>query len=223
MSLQLLKCPNCGAPLPPSVVNAVVVCAYCSRSVAGPRAAATAPSPPAAPQPAAPPPAAPPPAAPAPAARQPAARQPAAPPSAPRYDGSEAALLAYTRSILGTNTDDLYLYSEIPSSKEGNAREVHAPRLSPEERVLVLYDDTLFGAGDDGFVLTTRRICWRNILDDPRSVAWADLDPASVVRNEDGITVGGHSLNLTLGDDASPFPARVITLLQTLASGPRRG
>lgn len=213
MSLQLLKCPNCGAPLPPSVVDAVVVCAYCGRSVAGPRsAAAPVPAPAAAPQ--APPVAT----APAPVATPAAAsRTPC------RFDGSAASLLGLAREILGSVEDDLYFSPQIPASKERNARAVHAAWLDANEPVLVLYDDTLFGAGDDGFVLTAQRLHWRNILDEPRTLAWAELDPAQIGPGEDGLTVHGQPLHLTLGDDASEFPARLVTLLQSLALGPRRG
>lgn len=206
MSLQLLKCPNCGAPLPPSVVDAVVACAYCGRSVAGPRSAAAPPTAPVA----------------APAAASVAAPV-AAPPTPPRFDGSATSLLGLAREIVGSVEDDLYFRPQIPASKERNARAVHVAWLDANEPVLVLYDDTLFGAGDDGFVLTAQRLHWRNILDEPRTLAWAELDPAQIGPGEDGLTVHGQPLHLTLGDDASEFPARLIALLQTLALGPRRG
>jgi len=116
--------------------------------------------------------------------------------------------------------DDHYFYPEIPASKEDNAREVHAAVLRPDERVLVLYDDTVFGAADDGFVLTTTRICWRNIMDDPCIISWASLDPATVSVADDGLVVAGRPLHITTGDDTPGFAARVVALVQSLASGP---
>ncbi|MEZ4411043.1 MAG: hypothetical protein R3A52_31870 [Polyangiales bacterium] len=202
MPLEVLKCPNCAAPLNPSVAGQVIVCDYCGRSVSGLAMRAPAPLPPAAP-PAAPPQAA------------PVARPAAA------FDWSEDSVLALAKRHLGVG-DSRYFSPHIPASKEKNAREMHKASLPEGERVLVLFDDTVFGAADDGFVLTTRRVCWHNILEDPYAVAWADLDPEDVRLDDDEVVVAHGTLQLTQVVGDKGFKQRVVKLFRELASHARR-
>lgn len=62
-----------------------------------------------------------------------------------------------------TGADAFYLAPSIPPKKERNVRALHAAHLPAHEPILGLYDGTVFGAADNEFVITARRLCWRNI------------------------------------------------------------
>lgn len=99
---------------------------------------------------------------------------------AARIPMTEDAILGLLRQHFGSD-DSLYLAPTIPQKREVAARRAHAAHLSHDERILALYDDTVFGTGDDGFVVTAKRVCWRNIKGDARSLEWRYLDPESII------------------------------------------
>ena len=53
---------------------------------------------------------------------------------------------------------NLYLHPNIPLRKANNVRLKYSAFLQGWEELLAVYDGTMFGAGDDGFVLTNRGI-----------------------------------------------------------------
>lgn len=101
---------------------------------------------------------------------------------AARISMTEDAILALLRQHFGAD-DSLYLAPTVPPKREAGARRAHAAHLPASERVLALYDDTVFGSGEDGFVVTAQRLCWKNIKGEPRSIEWRNLDPESVIPN----------------------------------------
>lgn len=74
-------------------------------------------------------------------------------------------------------TDSMDLAPHLPLRSEENARRVHAAHLPAGETILGLYDDTLFDSGEEGFLVTARRLCWKNEGEEPRMIEWADVDP----------------------------------------------
>lgn len=298
MALEVLKCPNCGAPMPSTVTGSVVTCQYCGRAVTGipidaparsatpPRPSSVPPAPPSSAPPVAPPASVrapargesestPPqgrlrraraeePEATAPEARRPVlgaskpagvSKAPSAGPQGPRvpfkgrsssvvrpklnigaglshrdepeeaaeeeeFDGpdfgwSDAEVQNAAREFLKT-AESLYYAPEIPSSKEKNARETHKRVLERDEKILALYDDTVFGGADDGFVLTAKRLCWKNIMEDPQSLRWDEIDPDQVDWNDDAVVLMGHELQITL-DEGKPLLRRLGELVQELS------
>lgn len=316
MPLELLKCPNCGAPLPNTTTTGVVVCQYCNRSVSGIPVSQPLPQPAAQPAPTqtaparpAPPPAQPPaptqtaaqaPAQPAkPPPAQPVAQAPAKPaaegapkparkvslpekpaesaqeasrvkirrkedsapaeessPSrtrvkvrgdstsavaaayqssagaAPRrvqlggrddeesdedeFDWSEESFVALAKDHLGQR-DSLFFHPNIPADKLKAGRATHKESLERDERVLVLYDNTVFGGADDGFVMTVNQLCWKNIGDEPQSLAWEDIDPESVDWDDDHIEVDGQEIQVHIGDDPAALCEAAGELIIELA------
>lgn len=101
---------------------------------------------------------------------------------AARIQMTEEAILALLRQHFGVD-DSLYLAPTIPPKRELGARLAHAAHLPANERILALYDDTVFGSGQDGFVVTAKRLCWKNIKGEARTIEWRFLDPESVVPN----------------------------------------
>jgi len=208
-----MLCPECGAPVPPPPADA---CAYCRT-----RFPPSFSAPPAAPAVSAP-------AAPAPQAPQPPAAQakPAPPPfedepEAPvtSFAGmTDAYVAAKVKEHLGEN-DSLFSTATLGSRKEGNARGVHAAHLPPEEPIVALWDNTVFGAADDSVLLTARRVCWHdNGLSDAYMLPWRSLDPAKV-RVIDATNLEVQGANMFVNGDGA---ARMADLLRALATEARR-
>ncbi len=106
----------------------------------------------------------------------------------------EDLVLELARRHLGP-LDDHYLQGAIPPRKLRRASRVHED-LGPAQ-VLVLYDDTVFGAGNDGFVVTLEHLLWRNFLESPQQAAWISLDPAIVVLRDGQVQIGERHIELT--------------------------
>lgn len=79
----------------------------------------------------------------------------------------------------------------IPPADEQAARHAHVDHLAPHERILALYETGSFG-GHEGFVLTARRVCWKNPGEPARAIEWRDLEP-------ERLYVDAH--RLVLGDE----------------------
>lgn len=122
--------------------------------------------------------------------------------------GSDAARIAMTdASVLAllrqhfAGTDAMVLCPGIPGKKELAARAVHAQHLPSDERVLALFDDTVFGSGDEGFVVTARRLCWKNPRGRAQMIEWRHLDPDRMYADRQRLFLGGAAIEL--GGDES--------------------
>ena len=60
---------------------------------------------------------------------------------------------------------NVFLFEHIPSKKLTNAKQKYAFEMGNDEDVVLLYDDTLFGTAKKGFLLTTKRLYSKNILE----------------------------------------------------------
>lgn len=108
----------------------------------------------------------------------------------------DSEVLALLRQHFGS-TDSMDLAPHLPLRTEENARRVHAANLPPGETILGLFDDTLFDSGEDGFVLTLRRLCWKNEGETPRMIEWADVDPDRLFADGKRISFGQGTLILS--------------------------
>jgi hypothetical protein len=122
----------------------------------------------------------------------------------------EAVLELAARSVDGK--DGIYVAPSIPPRKEKNARAVHAAWLPADEPIAVLFDDTLFGAGDDGFVVTPARICWRNFGEEPNMLPWQEVVTVDVAEP----VLNGKRIKTTSGKQATLTGS--VALFRTLAS-----
>ncbi len=111
--------------------------------------------------------------------------------------------------------DRLYIGAEIPAAKLSKALAVHAAVLEDGERPLVLYDDTLLGDGSDGFVVTARRICWKNFLEHPRQLRWADFQAPEIQQRSGEVAIGESAIKIS--DEA--VRGQLITFLGGAAAG----
>lgn len=69
----------------------------------------------------------------------------------------------------------VHVAPDVPARKERSARESFAAPVEAEEPMFVLYDDTMWGGGQGGFVITPRHLCWRNFMEHPRRLRWDEL------------------------------------------------
>lgn len=71
-----------------------------------------------------------------------------------------AGLLEEIEKSLDEFTDKNLWVGTIPPKKLNNAIATYAPKVSPED-VLLLYDDTVFGSAKEGLLLTAEAVYWR--------------------------------------------------------------
>ena len=154
-----LSCSICGAGLPPSDERGVSSCFYCGTHHTGDRtseilavAAAIAEAP---------------------------MRD-----RESMHDGEDAARIPMTEeSILRllrqqfSDAEPVSLCPHIPPRKENLVRQAHLVHLSDNERILALHDTSWLGHGAEGFLVTARRLAWKNAGEPACSVTWRELDP----------------------------------------------
>lgn len=90
----------------------------------------------------------------------------------------------------------LYYYPHIPLDKLTVAGASFGQGVESDEPVALLYDNTLFGKCDNGVLLTLKRICWCNLLEEPVSLMWSELAPSDLSKVDMGITFKDKQLNL---------------------------
>jgi hypothetical protein len=114
----------------------------------------------------------------------------------------EAVLALLRRHFAGTSS--MYLCPNVPGKMEIEARKVHARHLPSDERVLALFDDTVFGSGDEGFLVTSQRLCWRNpgTSARPQMIEWRRLDPDALYADRNKLVLGLGAIELS-GDELS--------------------
>ena len=132
---------------------------------------------------------------------------------------SEERILALARGLLGAARDVFYAPT-IPASKLAHARAAHAAHLPANEPVVVLYDDTFFGSAEEGFLLTSKRLCWKSLTGRATQLPWGVIEAETIAANGSYVEVMGGEIKLTSWNDLS---GRVATLLRRIAGESRAG
>lgn len=114
-------------------------------------------------------------------------------PDHPYRAGAPHEIVAVARRWLGGSTG-VFFAPHVPPLEESGARGAHGAYLLESEPVLVLYDATLLGTGENGFVVTSSRLCWKNLLDHPRQIAWGELDPQGISSRIGRVDLAGGSM-----------------------------
>ena len=124
------------------------------------------------------------------------------------------------------DADSVFVCPHVPPPEEHAARHVHAVHLPARERILALHDRTgVLGGGHEGFVVTAKRICWKNPGEPARSVQWKDIDPDQLYIDGPRLFLGHDAIELSGSDvqDACANAFHVLALSglppQPLASG----
>ena len=87
--------------------------------------------------------------------------------------GSNSNLLPVLQEAAGAE-DKVYFTPDIPAEKLGEAKKSYA-FIKSDEKVLCLFDSTLFGGADDGAVFTDKRFYWHELMDAPKSVEYSSI------------------------------------------------
>lgn len=106
---------------------------------------------------------------------------------------TEDAVLHLVRQHFG-DANAVYVCPHVPPKKEQTARRAHAAHLPPRERILALYDSTWLGSGDEGFVITAKRLCWKNAGQPATSVLWQDVDPERLWVESGRVVIGDEAV-----------------------------
>jgi hypothetical protein len=75
----------------------------------------------------------------------------------------------------------------IPHKMTAAVRVVHERHLGAREEILVIYDETVFGSGTDGIVLTERGVCWRPFWGTADAMTWLEMSPDDVSSDGDSL------------------------------------
>jgi hypothetical protein len=139
---------------------------------------------------------------------------------AARIPMTEESVLDLLRQHFGDGIETVFVCPHVPPKKEQAARRAHASHLPVHERILALHDATLLDGGDEGFVVTARRLCWKNPRQPARSVEWCDLEPDRLYVDGNRLYVDGDAIQI--GEDAVlDACANTLFVLALSATPPR--
>lgn len=113
-----------------------------------------------------------------------------------------------------TADDTDILHMPLPPKKERGAREAHRQHLPPDEPVVAMYDATLFGGADDGFLVTPRRLCWKNLLSNPQMIAWRAIDLRALQIETNGLRLMSDRIDCTTEGRAARLYAVTLALAE---------
>ncbi len=108
------------------------------------------------------------------------------------------------RKISQVQENSLFMGENIPQNKLINVLSTYAAGVKPQEEVLVLYDDTVFGGARDGFLLTTFHLYWHNFGQEAFYIPLADIERCSVSGAQ--LDMNGYFISVSTLSE----PARVI-------------
>ena len=144
--------------------------------------------------------------------------------AAARIEMTELEVLRLLRRFF-VAADSMLLAPAIPPRKEEAIRLAHHAHLPLFEPVLGVYDDTLFGPGAERFVVTARRLCWKNEGGPAQSLEWADIPPSFLHADGNRLFVANETIVLTRHDglviDAALAAFHILALSARAASQAR--
>lgn len=134
---------------------------------------------------------------------------------------SDESVHALLRSRL-TGVAATFLHPSIPAKKIENVRKLHEAHLPADEAILGIYDATVFGSAKDGWVVTSKRLCFKNQIDAPQSLAWTDVKDDQIYVDGNHLLVGRAKLDTLFGREADGLFAwhEVFQTLARSAGGP---
>lgn len=119
-------------------------------------------------------------------------------------------LRSYINELI-LDEDDLYFYEDIPDKKLVNAIKSYSPDINEESNLLCLYDDTVFGSADEGFLITEDSISWKIYLGEKENFNFVDYISSEIIIPDDEdsqylvITLQKGNINKTIEVAESTF------------------
>lgn len=134
------------------------------------------------------------------------------------FEWTDEEIVDLARRTLGS-FDELYFAPEIPDDKLEAFFRARATMEPQGDRLLVLFDDTLFGGVGDGFALTSQTFHWKNAGEPPQRADWDEIDPAAIAYQDDtcSLCLDDGEVQLTHRDTEVIAP-RLLELIACLAS-----
>jgi hypothetical protein len=129
-------------------------------------------------------------------------------------------LVTAARRVLG-EVRRIHYHPAIPIDKLTNVQVMHTRRGRPAPAtadVAVLYDDTLLGDGEEGFVLTPSRFYWKNFCGEPESLSWDAIDPEALAARPHQLDLTGGAVHFA---GEPELPAKLHGLVARLARSAR--
>lgn len=84
-------------------------------------------------------------------------------------------------------------YNPYPHRKLKNAIKSFGKNIEEDEKILLLFDTTLFGSASDGIILTDKKIYVKNLLENPCKVAYQDIDEIVISRKDGKLRLIDHN------------------------------
>lgn len=112
---------------------------------------------------------------------------------------------------------DLYWMVDIPEKKLSNAMDSYTV-LDDDERIICLYDNTVFGSAKEGFVLSTKGLYWKNSFENSNYLCYCDVK--NIKEGKNCIYIDGEEISLSILDSSK---IKSIQMLLTAASQYAKG
>ncbi|MFM7151260.1 MAG: formylglycine-generating enzyme family protein, partial [Gemmataceae bacterium] len=96
-------------------------------------------------------------------------------PSAPTPGNSLSLDIPNLLRDIFTGAPSCHLHPDLPARKLQNVQRKYASFLKPQERILLIYDGTMFGSAKDGFILTDHGVGWAETFGSPKYCTYSDL------------------------------------------------
>lgn len=104
---------------------------------------------------------------------------------------------------LGGNKGTVYSFlddfEEIPEKKIRNAKKSIGTHLDSDEKLLLLFDDTLFGSATDGIIFTDCKIHSKGLWEDPVVIPYEEIESISVTRKDGKMTLQCKNRTVVIG------------------------
>lgn len=120
-----------------------------------------------------------------------------------------------------TGLHDVFVAPDLPARKEAGARAAHALHLRDREPIVVLFDSTVLGGAEEGFVATPSQLCWKNTLEHPRSITWDALAEARVEAFTRHVSIAGGRMEVPWSAAAAAKVRAFVTAVAAHARAPR--
>src|SRR5262249_2068462 len=113
-----------------------------------------------------------------------------------RGGGAPHEIVQLARERFGAR-NAVYYAPWVPREKEATARAVHGAHLPQTEPFLAVHAASGCGGAEAGFAVTAERLCWKNLFEHPRQIAWCELEPRSILAGGSHVAVAGGGVQLS--------------------------
>jgi hypothetical protein len=116
---------------------------------------------------------------------------------------------------------EVALFDAISPKKLKNATKSYAPQIGSDETIIALYDSTVFGSAKEGFLLTTKRLYSKDLLEKATEMSIEEIVDIFVGGSPYKIEVQGEygAMNINAIDTIGPHVHRALCQAVELLGG----